>query len=481
MTVIDTEALAGRVLHFIQEHRLMPQGEKVVVAVSGGADSVCMLHLLITLREKLSLSLHVAHLDHQLRGEESEADAAYVAELARKWELPVTVEQRDVSAYQARHRLSPEEAAREVRYRFLAEVTAAVGAEWVAVGHTLDDHIETVLMHLIRGSGTRGLRGLLPCSQFHSTGSQVAIVRPLLSLSREETAAYCRYFDLRPRLDTSNLSLSPLRNRIRQQLLPLLQQYNPQVTEALCRTAAIANEDFAFIESEACRIWGQVFKEEGNSTIISKKEFQQLDQALQRHLLRAAVEKLLGNLKDIESKHIEEVIRALDKPAGKRISLPEGLNFAIEYDRYILTPEPDALSPLPILDKEVTLRVPGETELPGWRILSHIIGRDEIRDTGNEFTACLDLAKAGHQLTLRQRRPGDRLQPLGMDQAKKLNEFMIDSKIPHSWRERIPLVCSPEHILWVVGWRIDERAKVTDSTTQVLRLEAVITADEQAG
>jgi len=471
--MIDTEELVGQVLRFVQANSLFPKGETVVAAVSGGPDSVCMLHVLMALRQELSFSIHVAHLDHGLRGAESAADASYVADLARKWALPLTVERHEVNAYQATHRLSPEEAAREVRYRFLGRVAREVGADRVAVGHTRDDHIETALMHLIRGSGTRGLRGLSPHNQLSIAGSQVTIVRPLLEVTREETADYCHSRSLQPRTDASNLSLSPLRNRIRQQLIPLLEQYNPRVAEALCRTARIAAEDFAFLETEANRVWREVAQEETNAFSISKKRFLELPVALQRHLLRMAMEKLLGTLKDIESTHIEKVIQALDKSAGKRITLPEGLIFTIEYDRYLLGLEPESLSPLPALEEEVALNVPGETRLPGWRVLAHVTSRNEMDEAGNEFTACFDLAKVGQKLMLRQRHPGDRFQPLGMVQPKKLNRFMIDSKIPRSWRGRVPVVCSPQQIVWVVGWRIDERARVTDATTQVLRLEMV--------
>jgi tRNA(Ile)-lysidine synthase len=469
----DGSELTDRVFRFARQHRLFPEGGNVVAAVSGGPDSVCMLHMLLALRNELSLSIHVAHLDHGLRGAESAADARYVADLCRRRGLPFTVEQDDVSEYRDSHRLSPEEAAREVRYRFLSNVAGEVGADRVAMGHTMDDHIETVLMHLIRGSGTRGLRGLLPVSRLSIAGSRITSVRPLLEVTREETAGYCRRFDLQPRLDASNLSLSPLRNRIRQHLIPLLAQYNPRIAEALCRTARIAAEDFSFLEIETERVWGRLVREEANGMSLSRKGFLALPVALQRHLLRAAVEAMLGNLKDIESTHIEEVIRALDRPAGKRITLPDGLNFIIDYDRFLLSPETAPVSPLPALDEEVALNVPGETGLAGWRVLASEMDASDMRDDGDEFTAYLDLEKAGRELTLRQRRPGDRFQPLGMNEVKKVNEFMIDSKIPRSWRERVPLVCSPQHIVWVVGWRIDERARVTASTGKVLRLEVV--------
>jgi len=486
--------LTERMLHFIQEQHLVPRQQKLVVAVSGGPDSVCLLHILVQLREKLGIRLHVAHLNHQLRGAESDADAKYVVDLARQLDLPATIERRDVKAYQAKQRLSLEEAAREVRYAFLVQVADSIGADRVAVGHTVDDHIETILMHLIRGTGTKGLRGLQPSSRWQSPSGSLTIIRPLLPVSRQETADYCHRHQLRPRIDTSNLSLSPLRNRIRQQLLPLLQSYNPQVAEALLRTARIATDDLTFLDKEVARLWGEIAQEQETTIILAKEKFLKLPSALQRYLLRSSIEKLLGNLKDIETRHIEEIMEALNKPAGKRISLPEGLIFAIEYDRYLLGPDPAALSPFPILETEFALKIPGKTPLPGWQVVATVIDlkgepqrgeaplthlplplpREGDKGGGlpdNSLTAYFNLDKVGSKLTVRTRQLGDRFQPLGMSQPKKLNEFMIDSKIPRSWRRRIPIVCSPQHILWVVGWRIDERAKVTETTQRVLRLE----------
>jgi len=508
MTSKRPATLEQRVLRFIREQHLISGQQKLVVAVSGGPDSVCLFHILVNLREELGITLHVAHLNHQLRGAESEADARYVADLARQLNTPATIEQRDVKAYQARQRLSLEEAAREVRYTFLAQVADSIGADRAAAGHTVDDHIETILMHLIRGAGTRGLRGLQPSSQWQSVGNSLTIIRPLLQISRQETEGYCQQHQLVPRLDATNLSPSPLRNRIRQQLLPLLQSYNPQVAEALLRTAHIAADDLAFLDKEISRLWGKVAQEQENTIILDKERFGQLPPALKRHLLRASIEKLIGNLKDIETRHIEEIMATLDKPAGKRISLPEGLTFLVEYNKYLLGSDPAALSPFPILEAKFALKIPGETQLPGWCIEATIIDREQaakkdedltpsrgsvkgrspftnysspsplkergiqgVRLIDNDFIAYFDLDKAGNKLTVRTRKLGDRFQPLGMSQPKKLNEFMIDSKIPQSWRERIPIVCSPQHILWVVGWRIDERAKVTDNVKQILRLE----------
>jgi len=319
------ELLGQRVLGFIQENQLVLSQHCLLVAVSGGQDSVCLLHILVKLREGLGIRLHIAHLNHQLRGAESEADAQYVSDLAHQLDIPATIEQRDVKAHQAQQHISLEEAAREVRYTFLAQAAKSIGANRVAVGHTTDDHIETILMHLIRGTGTKGLRGLQPSSQWQSSGSSLTIIRPLLPVSRQETADYCHNHQLMPRIDASNLSLSPLRNRIRYQLLPLLESYNPRVAEALLRSARIAGDDFAFLDKEADRLWGKIVQKQGNAIILDKERFLELPAALKRYLLRRVIEDLLGNLKDIERRHIEEIMDALTKPAGKRLSLPGGL------------------------------------------------------------------------------------------------------------------------------------------------------------
>ena len=492
--------LEQRVLHFIRQHHLVSSQGKLLVAVSGGQDSVCLLNILVKLQEELDIRLHIAHLNHLLRGAEAEADARYVSELAYQLSIPATVEQRDVKAYQVRQHISLEEAAREVRYTFLAQAAKSIGADRVAVGHTIDDHIETILMHLIRGTGTRGLRGLQP----EQSRNSLTIIRPLLPVRRRETAGYCHHHRLTPRVDTSNLSLSPLRNRIRHQLLPLLQSYNPGVCEALLRTAHIASDDLAFLDKEIAQLWGEVAQEQENTIILNKVRFLGLPSALKRHLLRVSIEKLLGNLKDIETRHIEEIMGALTKPAGKRLNLPGGLIFSIEYDKYLIGADPAALSPFPSLGGEFQLKIPGETLLPGWRIEANILSQEDfttasfikgrfkgrspfnnysspspskereaegVRLIDELFTAYFDLDKTGDRLTVRSRQTGDRFQPLGLSQPKKLGEFMIDAKIPHAWRQRIPIVCSPQHILWVVGWHIDERAKVTDNTKQILRLK----------
>jgi tRNA(Ile)-lysidine synthase len=243
------------------------------------------------------------------------------------------------------------------------------------------------------------------------------------------------------------------------------------VAEALLRTARIAADDLTFIDEESIRLWDEIAQKQENAISLDKEKFLELPPALKRHLLRTAIENLSG-LKDIETRHIEEILDALAKPAGKRLDLPGGLNFSIDYDSYLIGTDLAALAPFPVLKGESRLKIPGETLLPSWRVEATITTPESIKDAG-DYEAYFDLDKSGNRITVRSRQTGDRFQPLGMSQPKKLNKFMIDAKIPRAWRQRIPIVCSSEHIIWVIGQRIDDRAKVTEKTKRVLCLTMV--------
>lgn len=467
------EDLKQRVFRFIQSEGLIPgkagENPKMLVGVSGGPDSVCLLHILDQLRDSLGVRLHVAHLNHMLRGVDSDADARYVAEFSGTLGIPVTVEKRDVEAYRKEHRLSLEEAAREVRYDFFSQVAESIGAVGIALGHTQDDQVETILMHLVRGTGLTGLRGMGPITLLRPPGGGVlVVVRPLLEVARRETEEYCRAYDLSPRSDFSNYSLDYTRNRFRYELIPLLQSYNKNIGDALMRTARTAADELSYLEEGVSQVWERVVREQPNGILLDSEALSSLHPALQRHLLRRVLDEVLADLTDIQSIHIEKMMEALSKPAGKRISLPRGLVFHVGYSTCLVTKGVFDTCPFPPLEGEYKLNVPGDTVLPGWRVQARIIRPGEKADG---FGACLDLDEAGSDLVVRGRKAGDRFQPLGMGESKKLQDFMVDAKVPRSWRDRVPLVCSPGGIIWVVGWRIAERVRVTDSTKKVLRLE----------
>jgi tRNA(Ile)-lysidine synthase len=498
--------LEAKVIDLVRQDGLIQRKELVVVGVSGGADSVCLLHVLAKSRKRLGIRLHAAHLNHQIRGIESEADAEFVSNLAGSLGIPITVNKQDVAAYRTERKCSLEEAARELRYAFFARVARKVGAHRIAVGHTRDDQVETILMHILRGTGTAGLCGLAPCSPLahdnqgmpspaqasrvaKAQRSNLLVIRPLLDATRQETANYCQKHQLDPRVDSSNLLPSFSRNRLRLHLLPVLRQYNPSIDQALLRLADIAKEDNAFIEQQASELWEEVARQENKAIYLDKKQMAGLSIALQRHLLRVAVTKLIGDVRDIEATHIEAARGLLNKPAGKITALPHDLICQGGYHELVIasTAKQSQLPPCPFppLPDEFHLRVPGKTSFSGWNVLASIVREqvDSLPSRGttsrrgktyqSNLVAHFDLQKTGMNLRVRRRRTGDRFQPLGMNMPKKLHEFMVDAKIPRSWRDRIPIVCSPQQIIWVVGWRIDDRVKLAEANKEILRLEFI--------
>lgn len=475
----------------VDQHGLLAGGGTVVVGVSGGPDSLCLLHVLNHLHEGCGIELHVAHLDHRIRGWESRDDAAFVARLAAEWGLPATIEARDVPRLARESKLAIEEAARQARYSFLAQVAQAVGAKRIAVGHNADDQTETIVMHWLRGSGLAGLRGMLPLTNLEEMRLEDAwpdhppldlqLIRPLLEIPRAEIEAYCLEHGLKPRFDRSNLDTTYYRNRLRHELIPCLESYNPNIREVLRRSAWVIGDDYSFLQAQLERVWPVVVSSESEKAItFDLARWRALPTSQQRSTLREAVHRLRRSLRNINWIHVENALWALRaKPAGTQVTLPNGLVLSIGYRDFTVADEgyvPEVDWPL-LLVESLPVAVPGVTELPdsSWRLEAAIIEREgfeeECLDNPDPWQAFLDYERTGSELVLRQRRSGDRFQPLGLGgHEKSLHTFMIDHQIPRSLRDFVPIVASPRHIVWVAGWRIDERVKITESTERILHL-----------
>ncbi|MBI2303251.1 MAG: tRNA lysidine(34) synthetase TilS [Chloroflexi bacterium] len=391
------EPTLRQVIRAIEAYGLIEPGEKVVVGVSGGPDSVCLLHLLS--QGRWNVALHVAHLNHMLRGEEAEADARYVSQLAQTLGLAATVEERDVGAYQRCYGGSLEEAARQVRYTFLSQVAETVGAQKVAVGHTADDQVETILLHLIRGTGLTGLGGmkwLSPCPT--TQGDRVMLIRPLLEVRRRETEAYCRRHHLDPRWDTSNRIWGPIRNRIRHELMPLLRRYNPKIDDGLLRLGRSLQDDAAFIRGQIARLWPLVSKDQEGAIVLDREAMNAMPPALKRHLLREAVARL--GVMGLEAAHVEAMMLALTKRVGTTLALPQGMTFSVEYDAFRLAITEAPISLPPPLAGEYPLALPGETELPGWSVVARITSPEAVRQEDPD-QAIVDADAVGQNLMVR--------------------------------------------------------------------------------
>jgi tRNA(Ile)-lysidine synthase len=355
-----------------------------------------------------------------------------------------------------------------MRYDFYCDVAQSVGARRIALGHTEDDQVETILMHVTRGTGLTGLRGMQPVTRWQGKGGTLWLLRPLLEVRRVETEEYCRARGLEPRRDVTNYSPAFLRNRIRHEVIPLLQSCDRSIGAGLLRTARAAADDLSFLDGQVTAAWGVVVTVQPNGILLNTSGLLSLHPSLQRHLLRRVVGEILGDLADIHAVHVEVMMDGLTKQAGKKLTLPRGLVFLVGYQTCLVTREGREVCPLPPLEGEHRLNVPGETVVAGWRARARITTPGSLAEG---FKACLDFDQVGADLAVRGRRAGDRFQPLGMAEPKKLQDFMVDAKVPREWRDRVPLVCSTHGVVWVVGRRIAEWAKVTDATKQVLCLE----------
>jgi len=517
----------------IERRQLLDARATVLVGVSGGSDSLCLLHVLKRLRPKFKWSLHVAHLNHCLRGTEADEDMIFVALLAMNWGLPCTIEAVDVATVAQQRRLSLEEAARQVRYGFFAQVARQIGATAVAVGHHADDQSETVLMHLLRGTGLAGLRGMLPAVDLESVRvigedvsssaptSRLRLVRPLLPVSRAEIERYCQAHKLSPRFDYSNLDMSYFRNRLRHQLLPMLETYNPNIRALLHQTAAVVAADYELLSSMRDEVWAQQVREKSKTAIsFDLMGWRALPLALQRATLRQAAYRLRPRLRNLDFAHIQQAVEvATTGPTGAQAILPQGLRLRVGYQTLRLTtadedsPVPDW--PLLWHDEPVPVAAPGQTPLSDKQMRpAPFTSEHTARDSGglsswwlqvrpwkgdidivlanpDRWTAYLDADQLGPSLTLRKRRPGDRFQPLGMSgQSVEVADWMIKAKIPRHWRDHIPLLvhncpdsADQEEIAWLIGWRIDERVKITAKTRRMIRMHwyrSPIPEDSQA-
>jgi tRNA(Ile)-lysidine synthase len=439
---------------------MLRPGDRVVVGVSGGPDSVALLDLLWRLREHLQVSLHVAHLNHCLR-EEAAEEAEFVQGLAAAYDLGVTVEKHDVPAYAAARKLSTEVAAREIRYRFFETIMRGTGASRTALGHHADDQAETVLLNFVRGAGLTGLKGIPPV--------RVPYVRPLIEIRRAAIEAYCAFRGLRTCLDTSNLQTLYLRNRIRYELIPYLQrEYNPEIVPALCRLADIAREEDRFMADAAEKALAALTTPSDAALALKAELLACLPPALARRVVRLTWKKTAGGLGELDFLHTEKILNLLNMGAGREAVLPGGVK-AVRSPGAILF-FPRRTEPVPEYQRPVS--IPGSTYVPELNtVLEVSVGEDNIDPAGLPAAeALLDFDRVKPPVAVRKRRPGDVFHPFGFPAPVKLKDFLIGQKIPRHRRDRLPLVEDALGIIWVAGVRVGARVAVTPNTRRYLRL-----------
>lgn len=463
--------LINKVKKSFKKYAMLDRGDGVVVAVSGGPDSVCLLSVLIDLAKDLELSLHVAHLDHMFRGKESADEALFVADLAKKSGIPATIEKIDVPAFCAQRGLSAQAGAREVRYRFLAEVAAKINATRIATGHTATDQAETFLLRLLRGAGVSGLSAIPPVRGI--------IIRPLIEVTREEVLEYLRMSGLEYVSDPSNAKPVYTRNRIRMELLPALRRFNPRIVETLASEAAFLREENEALETCLKKIADGAVERKDDGAAVKREAFTCLPPAFSRRLFKKAVESAGMESSRLSSVQIDEAVAFMcAAQTGRVMRLPYGLQIEREYDKFVIrfgkmterfchTLAVPGITTIHELGLEVECLVQDKEDQN--RQEGGGAGFDESRATNYFWQALFDYDKIGPLLKIRNRRPGDWFRPSGMEgKSKKLQDYFVDEKVPRRSRDVVPLLVSAENILWVIGFRTDERFQPSAGTKRRL-------------
>jgi len=456
-----------QVRHTIRKYRMLSMGDTVVVGVSGGPDSVALLHLLLSLRDEYQLTLHVAHLNHRFRQASAEADARHVEDLCAQWGIPCTIRDQDVPKAAKAAGLSLEEAGRIARYALFDEVAQQVGARRIAVAHHQDDQAETVLLHLLRGSGMEGLAGMAPVRDG-------TIIRPLLEVTRQDIETYCRKEGLVTRTDETNLEPEYLRNRIRLELIPMLERiYNPGLREALGRTASILQGDNQVIQEIVNQKMHMLGHMEEGVIFFDRSGFLSQPEAIQRRLVREGIGHIQGHRRRLGLAHVDRFLAMVNQGGpGRRYPFPGGIWGTVSYDQIWLSRDQgeteDETQPVPI---------PGNVWLKemDW----HLLADDGQTDAGIPEDSSLDQVlldpdKVILPLKVRTRRAGDRINLPAEAGRKKVKDVLMEGKVPRPIRERIPMVVdATDRILWIPGLRCDGTATVDAASTRWLRLRVI--------
>ena len=445
-----------KVLEFIRKNKLVKKGNSVVLGVSGGADSICMLKLLSDLQKRLGISLYVLHINHMIRGEEADQDAAFVKKICTKFKVPHRVINVDVPALAEREGLSEEEAGRYVRYDEFSKYAYEVSATKIAVAHNSNDNAETVLMNLARGTGIKGLGGIPPKREMEdANGNVVEVIRPILCLSRKEIEDYLKENEIEYRNDSTNDSTDYTRNKIRLEIMPLLENINDNAMQNITNASNELADTSDYIEKDVDEAYEEFVTEEDGKLFLSDESFA-IDPIVLTGVIRKMIENIAGKLKDITRIHVGDVVSLSEKQVGKKIDLPYSIVAEREYEGISMFSESNET----------------ESETKNKEVIISFEEDDFDRTSIEElkYTKWLDYDKID-DVVVRTRQKGDYIVIDGDGATKKLKKYFIDEKIPRRERDKVLLVADGNHILWVVGYRISEDVKVTSSTKKVVKLE----------
>ena len=467
------KSLLRTVRKTIVRYRMFAPGDSVLVAVSGGPDSVALAHLLNTIAGEYSLQLAVAHLNHCLRGRESDHDAEFVAALAESFDWPFYLEKKDVRGFQRRRRLSAEEAARQVRYAFYDAVASQEGFNKIALGHHGGDNAELVLMNLLRGSGPLGLSGIAPVRDNK-------IVRPLIGLKRSQILDYMSEKKIAFVTDSSNMDPAFRRNKIRHHLIPELKKsYNSAIVDSLNRLGEIMQAEDQWIDDVIAPVFSNcVLNRESDRISLSVPGLSGMDRAAARRIIRKAIFSVKKDLRRITFGHVDAVLDLAGKGrACGSLDLPDGVRVIKDASALAIT-KGDPAAGADVIDYRYTMTGEGTVLIKEADLAVKLveIGIDEVPDfkESGKSRAFFDRDCVRFPLVVRNFRPGDRFSPLGVKGTQKLKKYFSNHKIPVGQRKKCPVLLSENNIIWVAGHRIDNSVKLGPGTRRVLMAELLL-------
>lgn len=445
---------------YIRENQMIEKGDKVLAAVSGGADSVCLLHILVSLRKILGCEICAVHVHHGLRGAEADGDAEYVRELSDMWEVPCLVVYEDVAGYASRRGIGVEEAGRELRYLAFEREARGRGAQKIAVAHHQDDQAETILHNLFRGSGIKGLAGMAPV--------RGKIIRPLLAVTRREILEYLGQRGIAGHADSTNASMDYTRNRMRHKVIPVIcREINLAAVEHIASAGELLSQADRYFNQEARRLWlgNRRQGEKPGQWGIEAQVLSELPQILKGYTVMEMLRETVGQQKDMASVHVEGILDLAEKGTGRTLSLPCGLRARKEYSMVWLEKAEEEKKGQGEVEEDLFSSPLFTAEC----VPAGILRKKYKEIPEKKYTKWFDYDKIKGTLSVRTRRPGDYF-TLKDGKKKTVKAFMIDEKIPREDRDRILLVTEGQHVLWIVGCRISEFYKITDDTKQILQV-----------
>ena len=459
--------MLDKVINYIKENKIIQQDDRILVALSGGPDSVCLLHMLYRIKDKFNLKLGAIHINHMLRGEEADKDENYIIDLCEQMGIKHYVKRINIEYIAKETNVSLETAGRNERYKAFEEIKIKDKYNKIAVAHNANDQAETILMRIMRGTGLEGLTGIKP-------QREGGIIRPILCLNRQEIEDYCEYNGLNPRIDASNYDRHYSRNRVRLDILPYMRDnFNKDIIDTLNRMTLLLQKDNEFIEEYSKKCYNIYCKKHNNKLEILKELFEKEMESIITRVVIIAFKEISKSYQNFEMKHIYEIVNLAFRETGKKINLTNNIICENLYGNIVLSKNDNKYYNSCVkteikLDKDNIIE---NIEFNNYIINFEVIeNKKKEKFTKNNLIKLFNYDKIEKEILIRYRKDGDKIIPLGMSGSKKVKDIFINSKVPREERDNTPILCFDDKISWIVGYKTSQLFKIDSDTKMILKI-----------